>query len=572
VPFGSQRRALASVVEQRLPAGFVGGQAQTLFAPLPFVGIKLIQPRLQAHARLAQMRQLGFQAADFAVRRIHFALRRVQGVGSRKMRFARLLDARLDLAQLRGGGFDAIDGFLDLAGQRLRLVARGVTFFQPEQRLLVRQARMQFAIRARHLGLRLQAGNLRAEFVANILNARQILPRVFQPMLGFLAPFLVFGDAGGFFEEEAQLVRLGLDDARNHALADDRVGARAQAGTEEQIDHVAAADVQIVDVVARIAFAVEHPLDGDFAVLRPLPGGAALGVVEEQLDAGAAHRLAVAGALEDHVLDRFATQFGSLRFAQHPAHGVDDVRLAAAVRPDHAGQLAGKQHGGRLDEGLETGDLEFGETHLEWKAGTGIRTAAEKASVDYNGAPGDPGASRFTDTDSRIRRKLKSRRWRDGVNIIADRRKTAKKDREISAMPSQPTKTLETFANPAAHRDYLIHMEIPEFTCLCPKTGQPDFAVLTLDYVPDKRCVELKSLKLYVWSFRDEGHFHEDVTNRMLDDLVNALKPRFMRLTARFYVRGGIFTNVVAEHRKKGWRPPEKVDLVDFPGQSNIRG
>jgi len=137
-------------------------------------------------------------------------------------------------------------------------------------------------------------------------------------------------------------------------------------------------------------------------------------------------------------------------------------------------------------------------------------------------------------------------------------------------MPSQPTKTLETFTNPAAHRDYLIHMEIPEFTC--PKTGQPDFAVLTLDYVPEKRCVELKSLKLYVWSFRDEGHFHEDVTNRMLDDLVNALKPRFMRLTARFYVRGGIFTNVVAEHRKKGWRPPEKVDLVDFPGQSNIRG
>jgi len=139
-------------------------------------------------------------------------------------------------------------------------------------------------------------------------------------------------------------------------------------------------------------------------------------------------------------------------------------------------------------------------------------------------------------------------------------------------MPSRPTKTLETFANPAAHRDYRIHMEVPEFTCLCPKTGQPDFAVLTLDYIPDRLCVELKSLKLYVWSFRNEGHFHEDVTNRILDDLVKAVKPRFMRLTARFYVRGGIFTNVVAEHRKKGWKPMPAVDLAALSAQSNLRG
>jgi 7-cyano-7-deazaguanine reductase len=139
-------------------------------------------------------------------------------------------------------------------------------------------------------------------------------------------------------------------------------------------------------------------------------------------------------------------------------------------------------------------------------------------------------------------------------------------------MPSAPAKTLETFANPAPHRDYQIHMEIPEFTCLCPKTGQPDFAVLTLDYIADKLCVELKSLKLYVWSFRDEGHFHEDVTNRILDDLVKATKPRFMRLTARFYVRGGIFTNVVAEHRKKGWKPAPRVELAGFAAQSNTRG
>jgi 7-cyano-7-deazaguanine reductase len=97
-------------------------------------------------------------------------------------------------------------------------------------------------------------------------------------------------------------------------------------------------------------------------------------------------------------------------------------------------------------------------------------------------------------------------------------------------------------------------MEIPEFTCLCPKTGQPDFATLVLDYVPDRLCVELKSLKLYVWSYRDEGAFHEAVTNRILDDLARATQPRYMKLEARFNVRGGIYTSVIAEYRKKGWR------------------
>ena len=136
-------------------------------------------------------------------------------------------------------------------------------------------------------------------------------------------------------------------------------------------------------------------------------------------------------------------------------------------------------------------------------------------------------------------------------------------------MSKHPAKTLETFANPAPHRDYQIHMEISEFTCLCPKTGQPDFATLYLDYVPDKLCVELKSLKLYVWSFRDEGHFHEEVTNRILDELAKAVKPRFMRLKAKFYVRGGIFTNVVAEQRKKGWKPAAAIELANFETQSN---
>lgn len=128
-------------------------------------------------------------------------------------------------------------------------------------------------------------------------------------------------------------------------------------------------------------------------------------------------------------------------------------------------------------------------------------------------------------------------------------------------MSTRPSTSLETFANPHPERDYTIRIRMPEFTCLCPKTGQPDFAVLKLDYVPDHHCVELKSLKLYIWSYRDEGAFHEAVTNQILDDLVRACEPRFMRLTAKFNVRGGIYTTVVAEHQSDAWTPPVKTRL-----------
>jgi len=128
-------------------------------------------------------------------------------------------------------------------------------------------------------------------------------------------------------------------------------------------------------------------------------------------------------------------------------------------------------------------------------------------------------------------------------------------------MATKPTADLETFSNPNSDNDYTIHIEIPEFTCLCPKTGQPDFATLLIDYVPDKACIELKSLKLYVWSYRNEGAFHEAVTNTILDDLVTASKPRFMRLTSRFNVRGGIYTTIVVEHRQEAWNPQDVVKL-----------
>jgi 7-cyano-7-deazaguanine reductase len=128
-------------------------------------------------------------------------------------------------------------------------------------------------------------------------------------------------------------------------------------------------------------------------------------------------------------------------------------------------------------------------------------------------------------------------------------------------MPSQPTTELETFVNPRPEHDYTIRMRIPEFTCLCPKTGQPDFATLELEYVPDGTCVELKSLKLYIWSFRNRGAFHEAVTNEIADHLARTLSPRFLRLQARFKVRGGIYTRVIVERRQADWVPAPRVTL-----------
>lgn len=128
-------------------------------------------------------------------------------------------------------------------------------------------------------------------------------------------------------------------------------------------------------------------------------------------------------------------------------------------------------------------------------------------------------------------------------------------------MSTQPNTDLETFPNPNPERDYTIRIDTPEFTCLCPKTGQPDFATLTLEYVPNESCIELKSFKLYIWSYRDKGSFHEAVTNSILEDLIKACDPRFMRLSAEFNVRGGVYTTVVAEHKADNWEPSIPVQL-----------
>jgi 7-cyano-7-deazaguanine reductase len=132
------------------------------------------------------------------------------------------------------------------------------------------------------------------------------------------------------------------------------------------------------------------------------------------------------------------------------------------------------------------------------------------------------------------------------------------------AKRSEPRTTLDTFENAHSQRDYLIHIQIPEFTCLCPLTGQPDFAHFTIEYIPDQRCIELKALKLYMWSFRDVGAFHEKITNDLLDTVVGAISPRFARVTGRWNVRGGLYTNVVVDYQAPNWTPKPVVNLTQF--------
>ncbi|OIR00944.1 hypothetical protein GALL_170850 [mine drainage metagenome] len=352
------------IFQQRLPARLVAFQFQALAAPMRFLGDEADQPRFQLLPGIAPVVDLGLYPGHFGIGGDHLALRRVHRVAGGKMRLARRFYPRLQFAQPGGLGLQPGGGLFHLAFEARVIGAGIVPFLQPQQALAAAEPGVQFVVAARHFGLAREPIDLDRKFVADVAHPRQVVSGVGQAVLGLAPSFLVLGDAGRLLQVAAQLLGLGLDDARDHALLDDRVGARAQAGAEEQVDDVAAADVEVVDVVAGIALAVEDALDRDFGVLRPLAAGPALGVVEDQFDAGPAHRLAAARAVEDHVLHRFAAQRGGLGFAQHPAHRVDDVGLAAAVGADHADQLAGEQHRGGIDEGLESGEFELGQAHV----------------------------------------------------------------------------------------------------------------------------------------------------------------------------------------------------------------
>src|SRR6267143_977420 len=491
--------ALAALLE-RLPAPLKVGQIGQLELQaalgLQQLAACLVQPLLAGAERLLGLRQARILLPELGLR-LGAALLGRAGAGRPQVKRLRKLRALLAPgAQLGVLCLELVGGFGHF--ERLPLaLRRGVAPARmPKQVLLELQFRVVFLVARRHRGLRLELLQLRGKLDADVGDAREIVARVGEAVLGLAAAFLVLRDAGRLLEEHAQLLGLRLDDARDHPLLDDRVGPRAEAGAEEHVGDVAAPDVRAVDGVARLAVALQDALHGDLRVLRPLPGGAPLSVVEDQLDRRTRERRAVHRAVEDDVLHRVAAQRRGARLAKHPAHGVDDVGLAAAVRPDHADQLPRHMYRGGIDEGLEAGELYLNESHAK------NDTIARRSPV----------------------------------------------------MRSRPSKRLQTFPNPAPGRDYRIRMEIPEFTCLCPMTGQPDFATLLLDYVPDRLCVELKSLKLYIWSYRDQGAFHEAVTNQILGDLVAAIKPRYLRLEARFNVRGGIHTTVVAEHRKRGWK------------------
>ena len=147
-------------------------------------------------------------------------------------------------------------------------------------------------------------------------------------------------------------------------------------------------------------------------------------------------------------------------------------------------------------------------------------------------------------------------------------RKPLRQREKPAVPPSAPSRELDVFPNPSPDRDYVIRFDVPEFTCICPLTGQPDFAHFQIEIVADRYCVETKSLKQYFWSYRNEGAFHEKVTNAILSDIVKAIAPRFARIHADWYVRGGIRTYVTVEHRKKGWKPAPTVQLPGGTAQS----
>ena len=309
------------------------------------------------------------EPADVERRFAERALRRMQGIVGFVVRLADRFELGLGMTQLGGPRFERRDRGDDRGLHPLLLTRRVAMLEEPELVLLERAVLLQRAIAAGDLGLRLELGQIEVELAQDVLDAGQVLARVLEPVLGLAPPFLVFRDPGRLLEEEAQLLRLALDDSRDRALADDRVGARSEAGAEEHVLNVAAAHRLVVDVVAARAVARQHALDGDLGEAVPGPARPAGGVVEGQLDAGAPGGLAQARAVEDHVLHRLAAQLAGLAFAEHPAHRVDDVRLAAAVRADDADELAGELELGRFDERLEARELDRVETHGRRRGG-----------------------------------------------------------------------------------------------------------------------------------------------------------------------------------------------------------
>ena len=308
--------------------------------------------------------ELLLHARKFRVRFIQAAVCRMHGVAGGVMAVAQFFDAALGFAHARGFGFQLYAQLLDFTRMTFARARRLAFFLQPQQVLRQVQLLLQAVVLARHFRLLAQMLELLVEFEADVLHAQQVFACIAQSQLGFTPAFAVFRNTRRLFEEDAQFFGFRFNDARNHALLDDGVGARAQTGAEENIGDIAPPHVQIVDVIRRLAVALKHTLDRNFAVACPLAAGPAETVVEHQLDARAIRGLAVARAVEQHVLHGLAAQMFRRRFAKHPAHRVNDVRFAAAVGADHADQLAGHGNAGGIYKRLEACELDFSEAQF----------------------------------------------------------------------------------------------------------------------------------------------------------------------------------------------------------------
>ena len=305
----------------------------------------------------------GLQTADLGAGFIQRALGLVDFVTGGVMGLAHLLQVGLCLAQISGARLQRI-GRLRRLGQHPGLFGSGLGALQkPLLLLLVGHVLLQRLELHRGLGLLLQFAEVGAELAQDVLHPGQVLARVGNPVFSFAAALFVFGDPGGLFEEQAQLLGTRLDDAADGSLADDGVGARTETGAQKHILHIAAAHRLVVDEIAGSAIPRERAAHRDLSELAPLPADAVVGVVKQELHAGAAGGFALGGAVENDVLHGLAAQFTGTALAQNPAHRVHDVGLATAIRPDHAHQLPRQLQERRFGKGLEAGELDGVKAH-----------------------------------------------------------------------------------------------------------------------------------------------------------------------------------------------------------------
>ena len=355
----------------------LGGQTRELLADrlqLLFVAGDLVGERLQRHPRLTEIGALAltrvtrvldllFGTRDIGTDRIETPLDLTHRIGLLGMEGTLRLDRRFGAAQI---GERRLHRKLALAHGRILHLRAAVEIAQTQREQLCREAALlllQHLVAASTSGLTLQVTDLLVDLVTQVLQPLEVLPGVGNAALGLLASLLVPRDPRRLFDEGAHVIGLGLDEAGDHALLDDRVAARAETGPEEQLGDVLAAAAGAVDVVGARAVARDLATQRHFGIGRIGATDLAVGVVEHQLDRRLADRLARARAVEDDIGHGVATQVLGGQFAHHPAHGIDDIGLAAAVRTDDAGEVAGEGDGGRVDEGLEPGELDLGQTH-----------------------------------------------------------------------------------------------------------------------------------------------------------------------------------------------------------------